>query len=123
MTRWSTYVALLLGALVLSTQAGAQTESPEQGRILGERAQAGADLWPQVERARARSELEAVLTARGRALNEALAASRPAGDGAGAEFDWVAAGGGAGATLLLVLGALTTVFLVRRSRRAVTEAA
>lgn len=123
MTRWRTYVALLLGALALSTPAGAQTENPELGRILGERARAGADLWPQVERARTRSELESALTARGQALNEALAASQPAGDGAGGGFDWAAARGGAGATLVLVLGALGTVFLVRRSRRAVTGAA
>lgn len=123
MTRWRTYVALILGALALVAPAGAQTGNPELGRVLGERARAGANLSAQVERARTRSELESALTERGQALNEALARSEPAAAGTGGGFDWAAAGGGAGATLALVLGALGTVFLVRRSRGAVADAA
>lgn len=127
MTTWMRSVALVLAALAFASPVGAQTEHAELGHILGERAQAAANLSTQVENARAsalaRSELESALTARGQALNEALVASQPSVDRTGAGFDWTAAGGGAGATLVLVLGALGSVFLVRRGRRAATGAA
>ncbi len=86
--------------------------------MLGERAQAGAALSEQVERARARSELESALTKRGEALNDVYAvpkATEPAGE---AGFAWDAAASGAGVTLVLVLGALAIAFLVRRGRPA-----
>jgi hypothetical protein len=121
MTKWTTYLAGTLGALVFALPATAQGNG-QYARVLGERAQAGAALSEQVERAQARSELESALTKRGEALNDVYAAPKatePAGE---TGFAWDAAASGAGVTLVLVLGAFAIAFLVRRGRRPASEA-
>jgi hypothetical protein len=122
MTKWTTYLVAVLMALGFAIPAGAQGKG-QYARVLGERAQAGAALSEQVERARARSEMESALTARGEALNDLMAASRPVAAHSADGFDWRAAGSGAGVTLVLVLGAFGIAFLARRSRHAMSEAA
>jgi hypothetical protein len=120
MTKWTTYLVAVLMALGFAIPAGAQGNG-QYARVLGERAQAGAALSEQVERARARSEMESALTARGEALNDLMAASRPVAAHSADGFDWRAAGSGAGVTLVLVLGAFGIAFLARRSRHAMSE--
>jgi hypothetical protein len=112
MTKWTTYLAGVLVALVFAIPAGGQVNG-EYAHVLGERAQAGAAQVQHVERARARGEMESALTKRGQALNglTAVDASVAAADDG---FDWAAAGGGAGAMFALVLTATGVVFLVRR---------
>jgi hypothetical protein len=119
MTKWTTYLAAVLVALAFAIPAGAQGNAQHE-RVLGERAQVGAALSEQVERARARSELESALTKRGQALNDLMAVERPTAATAGDGFDWGAAGSGAGVALALVLTAIGVVFLVRR--KSVSEA-
>jgi hypothetical protein len=121
MTKWTTCLAATLGALVLALPAAAQGNE-QYARVLGERAQAGAALSEQVERARARSELESALSKRGEALNDVYTPKGTEPGGASG-FAWDAAASGAGVTLVLVFGALGIVFLVRRGRGAASEAA
>jgi hypothetical protein len=122
MTKWTTYLVAVLVALALAIPAGAQGNG-QYAPVLGERAQAGAALSEQVERARARSEMESALTTRGEALNDLIAASQPAPAHSADGFDWRAAGSGAGVTLVLVLGAFGIAFLARRNRHPMSEAA
>jgi hypothetical protein len=121
MTKWTTYLVAVLMALGFAIPAGAQGKG-QYARVLGERAQAGAALSEQVERARARSEMESALTARGEALNDLMAVSRPVAAHSADGFDWRAAGSGAGVTLVLVL-AFGIAFLARRNRHPMSEAA
>ena len=117
MTRWTTCVALILATLTFAAPAGAQIADSDYADVLAARAQAGAASSAEVVRAIARQEHESALTARGKALNEMLAPSPPAGPTT-RRFDWGAAASGAGATLALVLGVLGTAMVVRRSRKA-----
>jgi hypothetical protein len=126
MTKCTTYLAATLGALVFALPATGQGNGQGNGqyaRVLGERAQAGAVLSEQVERARARSELESALTKRGEALNDVYAAPKVAELAGETGFAWDAAASGAGVTLALVLGAFGIAFLVRRGRGPASEAA
>jgi hypothetical protein len=122
MTKCTTYLAATLGALVFALPATGQGNG-QYARVLGERAQAGAVLSEQVERARARSELESALTKRGEALNDVHAAPKVAELAGETGFAWDAAASGAGVTLALVLGAFGIAFLVRRGRGPASEAA
>jgi hypothetical protein len=122
MTKWTTYLAALLGAFVFALPAAAQGNQ-QYARVLGERAQAGAALSEQVERVRARSELESALTKRGEALNEVYAAPEATEPADGSGFAWDAAASGAGVTLVLVFGAVGIAFLMRRGRGAEGEPA
>ncbi|HEX5467901.1 MAG TPA: hypothetical protein VFW80_02515 [Gaiellaceae bacterium] len=91
-------------------------------RMLGEQAEAGTALSDRIEQVRVRRGMEVALTTRIEALDDLIAADRPLATGVQDGFDWVAAGSGAGATLVLVLGAFGIAF-VRRGRPTVTEAA
>ena len=75
----TTRVSALLAALALTAPAAAQARTPAYERVLGERADAGAALYAQVETARARAELESALTKRGQRLNELVATNRSTG--------------------------------------------
>jgi hypothetical protein len=121
MTKWTPYLAAVLMALAIAIPAGAQWNG-QYAQVLGERAQAGAALSDQVERARARGEVEAALNARGEALNDGMAVSGLIPTSSAEGFDWGAAGSGAGVTLALVLGALGIVYFGWRSRRGISEA-
>jgi hypothetical protein len=126
MTKCTTYLAATLGALVFALPATGQGNGQGNGqyaRVLGERAQAGAVLSEQVERARARSELESALTKRGEALNDVHAAPKVTELAGETGFARDAAASGAGVTLALVLGAFGIAFLVRRGRGPASEAA
>ena len=122
MTKCTTYLAATLGALVFALPATGQGNG-QYARVLGERAQAGAVLSEQVERARARSELESALTKRGEALNDVYAAPKVSELAGETGFARDAAASGAGVTLALVLGAFGIAFLVRRGRGPASEAA
>jgi hypothetical protein len=122
MTKWTTYLAAVLGALVFALPAAGQGNE-QYARVLGERAQASAALSEQVERARARSELESALTKRGEALNDLYSAPQAAESAGGSGFAWDTAASGAGVTLALVLGAVGIAFLMRRGGGAAREAA
>ena len=69
----TTRVSALLAAFALTAPAAAQARTPAYEHVLGERADAGAALYAQVETARARAELESALTKRGQRLNELVA--------------------------------------------------
>jgi hypothetical protein len=116
MKKWSTSLAIAVMALAFALPAAAQGYGQYQ-RVLGERAEAGASLAAGLERARARSEVEAALTARGEALNDRAAVNRPLAERPADGFDWRAAEGGAGVTLALVVGAFGIVYAVRRTRQ------
>ena len=146
MTKWITCLALALAALAFAIPAGAQGHA-RYAQVLGERAKAGAALSDRIESVRARPRMlggraetgaassdriegvrvrrgmEFALTKRGEALDDLVAVDRPLATAAQDGFDWVAAGSGAGATLVLVLGAFGIALFVRRGRPTVTEAA
>jgi hypothetical protein len=150
MTKWTTYLAAVLVALAFALPAGAQGNG-QYAQVLGERAQAGARAYDQIERARsgmeparaydqiesarARSGMESALNKpaqvdvraydqieSARALKNVMAVDQPTTTTEGDGFAWAAAGSGAGAMFALVLVGFGVAILVRRSRHQVGEA-
>jgi hypothetical protein len=81
MTKWTTYLATVLVALAFAIPASAQTGKwySHYAQVLGERAQAGAALSEQIERARWYSHYAQVLGERaqaGAALSEQIERAR-----------------------------------------------
>lgn len=104
-------------ALALAAVAAPSAEAGDHhADVLGQRAEAGAVLAPEIERARenglAREQLEAALTRRGMALNRAFA-EQPV-TAPGDRFQWIDAGIGAGFAFGLVLIVAGASLVVRR---------
>jgi hypothetical protein len=123
MTKWTTYLAAVLVALAFALPAGAQGNG-QYAQVLGERAQAGARAYDQIERARSGMEparaYDQIESAR--ALKNVMAVDQPTTTTEGDGFAWAAAGSGAGAMFALVLVGFGVAILVRRSRHQVGEA-